>query len=255
MSETVQTENNQPNNGIRKDEDTIIVDTYQPSANSDKNVNAQEVKKEQPIDKPQDGEQPVADEQNTEEQPKVETPELTSTQLPAELQRFQDSYVKNGKLTDADYADLQKMGLPKAVVDDHIKMRQRLAALEGETVAKRVATEEATLLNTVGGKEEFAKVREWAANKLSDAEKKAFNSIVNGSDFAAKQIALDGLISRYKSAQPKEPRLVTGQRASEGVKGYESRSEWLKDMSDPKYKNDPAFRSNVEKRMARSDIY
>ena len=246
MSETVQTEKPQTTSGIIRDGDTVIVDTYQHGKNSDQL--AQET--------PQ-AEQPAQEQPKVEaevEQPKVEQPEITANQLPAELQRFQDSYAKNGKLTEADYADLQKMGLPKAVVDDHIKMRQRLAEMETKSVTERIASEESKLLQTVGGKEEYAKVSAWAATKLSEAEKVAFNKIVNGKDFAAKQIALDGLLARYKSAQPKEPRLINGSRASEGVQGYESKAEWLRDIADAKYKRDPVFRANVEKRLARSNI-
>lgn len=251
MSETVQTEKPQNTNGVTRDGDTVIVDTYQHGQNSDK-LASEAPQAEQPTQEQAKVE--VQEEQPKVEQQKVEQQELTANQLPAELQRFQDSYAKNGKLTEADYADLQKMGLPKAVVDDHIKMRQRLAEMETKSVTERVANEEAKLLQTVGGKEEYAKVSAWAATKLSEAERTAFNSIVNGKDFAAKQIALDGLLARYKSAQPKEPRLINGSRASDGVQGYESKAEWLRDIADAKYKKDPVFRANVEKRLARSNI-
>ena len=53
------------------------------------------------------------------------------------------------------------------------------------------------------------------------------------------------------SSEPK--RVVTGNRPV-GIRPYRSRHEMIEDMSNPKYAQDPAFRSDVEHRLLASNF-
>ena len=65
---------------------------------------------------------------------------------------------------------------------------------------------------------------------------------------------IKGMVARYQS-NTKEPNLTTGENAtaSTGIR-YESMAQVKADMSNPKYEKDPAFRKEVEEKLARSTI-
>ena len=45
---------------------------------------------------------------------------------------------------------------------------------------------------------------------------------------------------------------MTGKKAAPSVQGYRSNAELARDIADPRYHSDPAFRADVESRLARS---
>lgn len=225
---------------VRTEDDTIIAESSIDEVNSDKVVKNDEPKKAEA--------QKV--EEKKEETTKQNDPKYGD--LPQELHRFQDSYAKNGKLTDEDYSELQKMGIPKSVADDHVKMRQRLHELEVSQRTKQAQEDDNAVIGTIGGIEEFNSLKGWATEKLSDDEKTAFNKIMNSGDLAARKLAMSGLHARFRSENPKEPRLVSGSRASSGETGYASEKDWLNEMRDYRYKTSPAFRAKVDKKLAAS---
>ena len=65
---------------------------------------------------------------------------------------------------------------------------------------------------------------------------------------------IKGMAARYR-AETTEPNLTVGETgtATSGLK-YESMAQVKADMSNPKYANDPAFRKQVEDKLARSTI-
>ena len=46
--------------------------------------------------------------------------------------------------------------------------------------------------------------------------------------------------------------MVTGRKSAPSVQGYRSNAELARDISDPRYSTDPAFRADVEARLAKS---
>jgi hypothetical protein len=107
----------------------------------------------------------------------------------------------------------------------------------------------------VGGEEAYTKMVQWASQNLSDAEKRAFNEVLETGDLAKVQLAVEALHSRYMKANPSAPNLLSGQPPTSSVAGYASRAEMIRDMQDPRYEKDPAFRKLVEQRVAVSNIF
>jgi hypothetical protein len=63
------------------------------------------------------------------------------------------------------------------------------------------------------------------------------------------------LKARYEAKRGVEPqRTLEGRKSNAGTDRYESVAELQEDMRNPKYAKDPAFRSRVEQKLARSDI-
>jgi hypothetical protein len=128
-------------------------------------------------------------------------------------------------------------------VDAYIKGQQALITqYQGE------------VFNVVGGKDGYTSVVQWAAKNLSPEEIDAFNTTVNSGNLEQAKMAVKGLQARFSSSEGNEPALLTGSAGpSDGV--FRSTSELVEAMSNPKYKSDPAYRSDVEKKLARSSIF
>jgi len=152
-------------------------------------------------------------------------------------------YFDNDGLSDATYDKLEAGGIPREIVDQYI--------------AGQKASGEATrteLLETVGGEEQYSEMTNWAADAFSDGEIDAFNDAINQGNSNMARMAIAGLKARYEAANGSEPsRTISGAEPKDGS-AYRSVAELMEDMSNPKYHNDDAFRSDVERKLARSDI-
>ena len=152
-------------------------------------------------------------------------------------------YFDNDGLSDATYDKLEAGGIPREIVDQYI--------------AGQKASGEATrteLLETVGGEEQYSEMTNWAADAFSDGEIDAFNDAINQGNSNMARMAIAGLKARYEAANGSEPsRTISGAEPRDGS-AYRSVAELMEDMSNPKYHNDDAFRSDVERKLARSDI-
>lgn len=153
-------------------------------------------------------------------------------------------YAENGELSDKAYDNLEKAGIPRNIVNSYI-----------EAQAAQVEVAQAKVYEIVGGQESYSGMVAWAGENLSEAEIDAYNTAVNSGQMASVELAVNGLKARYTASEGAEPsRQVQG-----GVPGnvggtYRSMAELMTDMNSPAYKNDPAFRADVEKRLGNSNI-
>lgn len=145
----------------------------------------------------------------------------------------------NGSLSEETYTSLADKGIPKEMVDAYIAGQQAIAE---QTAGK--------LMAVAGGEQGYQEMIAWASENLSQAEQDAFNSSL-GNDAQA-EFAIQGLYARFKSQQA--PSLVKGQSNPTSTSGYASKQEMSLDMSNPRYKTDPAFRANVARKIAKSNF-
>lgn len=154
-------------------------------------------------------------------------------------------YWEKGELPAEDYEALEKANIPKTLVDQFITGQKAVVEAQRQTV-----------FATVGGESQYNDMLSWAAKNYSPAEVEAFNSAVNGSDMNSVMLAVKGLQARYSATNGIEPsRSVEARPARGDNTRYESVAQLQKDMGDPKYQKDPAFRLKVEQKLARSDIF
>ena len=152
-------------------------------------------------------------------------------------------YWEEGGLRDTDYKALQKQGIPKHMVDQFIAGQQALvSARENDAYA------------IVGGQDAYSEMADWAAENLEPAELKAYNRAVASDDFNTIKVAVKGLKAQWEAAVGYEPRNTVkgGRAAASGGAAYQSWAQVEKDMNDPRYNSDPAYRSQVEQKLARS---
>lgn len=103
-----------------------------------------------------------------------------------------------------------------------------------------------------GGDRQYKEMLGWAAENLTPDEISAYDAVMNGGDYGAMYWAAQGLKARYGSEVGYEGRNYSGTRAPKPEPGFRSQAELARAISDPRYKNDPAYRLDVEEKLARS---
>ena len=187
--------------------------------------------------------------ENTDQEDGDATPEEQANEAAEkaglDLDELSTKYWENGQLDDSDYESLEKAGYPKHIVEQFIKGQEAQAALIEQQV-----------FSSVGGQEEYNAMLGWASDELSPGEVKAFNKAVNSGDIDEINAAVKGLKARYDASVGYEPtRQIKSDGKSASDTMYRSVAELQKDMGDPRYKNDPAFRKDVEAKLGRSNIF
>lgn len=153
-------------------------------------------------------------------------------------------YDSNGELSAASYKSLEDAGIPKDLVNQYIEGQ---AALADATTS--------SIYTSVGGKEAYDAMLSWAQDSLDTSEISTFNEAVTSGHKDQMVLAVKGLQARFQSTGSFEPSAsLEGATTSTQGNSYRSVTELLTDMNDARYRNDPAFRSDVETKLSRSNI-
>ena len=184
-------------------------------------------------------------EQTSEEQ--AETQEAAEEAVEAaglDMDSLSAEYNENGELSDESYEALAAAGIPREMVDAYVAGQEALAdGFRNE------------LLEPVGGQENYDEMVGWAADNLPEAEIDAFNAAIESSDPNQMRMAVENLSNKYTSETGTEPgRMLNGRGGQATGSAYESTADLMKDMGNPEYATNPAFRAKVEAKLARSSI-
>ena len=152
---------------------------------------------------------------------------------------LEGEYQQLGELSTETYEALAEAGIPEAMVDAYIAGQE---ALTQTTVQN--------MYDVAGGEAEYASMIEWARDTLPESDIEAFNNSLINEDTS--RFAIQGLTARYNAE--KGPNLVRGSQSVGRTGGYASKAEMMNDMSNHKYQQDPAYRAEVQRRVALSDF-
>ena len=179
-----------------------------------------------------------------EAEPAQETTQNSQDALSEEnLQVYTQEVAEHGNLTEESYAALEEYGYPRDLVAQYVAGQQAQAA---------VAQQE--LLTPVGGMEGYGKLTEWADKNLSEQEISAYDAVMNSGNHSQMQMNIQGLYARFQQATG-IPSLIQGDTGSTSASsGYRSWSEVTEAMRNPLYQKDPAYRRDVQNRLAASDL-
>jgi len=189
--------------------------------------------------------------------PKYEPPK-EEPQVSAETSLTQEEWKKysvevatTGELSpESKLAIKQKTKLPDFIIDEFMQgQKARLNAAYGEAA------------KVVGGKDQLARVFDWASKNLSKEQQTEVNSALATPSW---EIALLGLKAKYDAfvnnkPTSKEPQANLGKAvpvsaAQSANSPYLSKAEFYKDRSNPLFKTDSRFRQSVEARMLKTDF-
>lgn len=161
-----------------------------------------------------------------------------------------DEFSEQGQLSEDTYKTLEASGLSRNLVDSYIQGQQALQA-----------SGEAELLNEIGGREAYDQISEWASEALSENQLDAYNkALETGTDEQA-SLALDWIKTKYEEANGVSPSsFIQGGTKGSGESAFESRAQVLAAMSErdargkKRYEVDPAYRSEIQRRLAISTM-
>ena len=158
-------------------------------------------------------------------------------------------YDQTGELSDEAIDRLSQMD-QKELIKSYLQYQQQVSSTNQQ--ASLQAEQINAIKQSVGGDAAYAEMTSWAAENLSPSEIDDYNAITNSGNPVAIKFAVEAMSNRFRSAEGYEAPLVTGRKASSGPKPYRSQAELARDIANPMYHSDPAFRADVEDRLARS---
>ena len=187
-----------------------------------------------------------ADETPTDEAAEEEEPVDETVDYMFELNK---EFEEKGQLSEEAIDKLSAMD-----TKDLIASYMKYQAKSSEQARAGLQNQEAinAIKNSVGGDEAYGEMINWAAQNLPPEEINDYNSITNSGNPTAIKFAVESLANRYRNSEGYEAPLVTGRKADSSVKPYRSQAELARDIGNPLYSTDPAFRQDVEDRLARS---
>lgn len=152
---------------------------------------------------------------------------------------------ENRSLSEEHYAKLEKAGYSKEIVDQF--MSGQFAVAEGAQQA---------LLNAGGGAENVEAMFSWAAENLDQKTIDTYNSKFDAGGADA-LMAMENLKAKFEaSGYAPTGQNVSGANAPFGSGDvFRSVAQVTEAMQDPRYKTDPAYRKDVEQKLARSKVF
>jgi hypothetical protein len=162
------------------------------------------------------------------------------------------------------YLELQsKLGQPRNESETSEEGKQEEAPEEvldnqeeQEESSKEVLSEQQAeqLFEMVGGKQAYKSMVNWAGDSLSKEEVKMYDSVMADGNPSAIFFAVQSLYSKYTDSVGKEGQLLTGKGSNQKNDAFRSQAELVQAMSDPRYDKDPAYRSDIMRKLENSDI-
>jgi hypothetical protein len=162
---------------------------------------------------------------------------------PVSFTKFADEYAEAGELTADSFTELEGMGYPKEMVETYIKGMQSSQTANAEEV-----------MATVGGKEGYEELTDWAKASLDVKELELYNNMVSGSTENAK-MAVEWLSSKREAVEGNEPNLIQGKASAAPKDEFRSTAQVVAAMKDPRYGKDTAYTKDVEEKLGRSSVF
>ena len=179
-----------------------------------------------------------------EEQPVESVEENTQPEEVQQLDKYYDEFIEKNELSEKSYEELDALGLPRDLVDGYIAGQKALADNDVSEVE-----------NVVGGKDNYAQLLDWSSKNLSQSEKDAFNNTIDNGSTEQVKMAVQGLMGRAgMTADNPQQNLFEGSVDNTNTDVFGSVAQVTDAMNDPRYQKDPAYRKEVEDKLARSSV-
>lgn len=166
-----------------------------------------------------------------------------------QLAKAYESYTSDKKFDASAFENVSKEDLIKAFFENSEEVPQAAEGTEGPDLTQEQVD---GMMNSVGGKEQYQQIMNWAVQNLPQSDIEAFDAIVDSANPSSIAMAVESMAKRYTEANGKEGNMLQGRSASTGVDSYRSQAEMIRDMNDPRYETDPAYRNDVMVKLANS---
>jgi len=171
-------------------------------------------------------------------------PEDKSEAKPEVVANASKEYAEKGELTAETYTALEAQGMDRAMVDEYITGQKAIVA----------GLEAAAASPFEGDFTKYNAAADWAAEKLTDDEIKAFDIQLTSTNPAIVAQGAKALAAKYAAEADIAPDVTIHGDGStnQGGTSFKSSAEMQAAMSDPRYKNDESYRQEVAAKIGRS---
>tara|TARA_A100001234_G_C12634306_1_gene389511 strand:- start:1406 stop:2269 length:864 start_codon:yes stop_codon:yes gene_type:complete len=184
----------------------------------------------------------------TEEEAEEESPEEHSEVYQA-LESASQEYEEGGELSPDTLEKLAQLD-SKELVEQWVEY---VNSSKGDPEPGAMPQEDVDrIMGSVGGTESYQQMIAWAGEALAPDEIAAYDAVVTSGDPNSVYWAVQGLRSKYVESNGFEGTQISGNRAARPEPGFRSQAELARAISDPRYRDDPAYRMDVEQKLARS---
>jgi hypothetical protein len=172
-----------------------------------------------------------------------------------EQQQLQDELI-GGKFKSPDellraYQELEKKLGSRSQAEEGASEETEEQEMEPVVLSQE---EESTIMDSIGGQDNFQAVQSWARENLEASELEAYNREVNSGDYYRARNALQSLYFAFQENSGYEPDLIGGKLSGNSSDVFRSSQEVMAAMNDPRYLQDSAYTQDVQDKLLRSDV-
>jgi len=165
------------------------------------------------------------------------------------LKEASDEYYSNDNALKPETLQKLKEMPSEELIDAYMEMQKNNPVAQAQPLSADAAK---TIVDSVGGQDAYNDTLAWAADNLKPEEVAAYDNVVNSGNKDAIFFAVQALNQRYKDSTGFEGQQISGRAPKSTVKGFRSNAELANAISDPRYRNDPAYRYDIEQKLAAS---
>lgn len=149
-------------------------------------------------------------------------------------------YERTGDLSEETIKALENAGYPIEVVESFIEGRKAVEAKFTHAI-----------YDSVGGEKEYQKIITWASNNLQKKSIDSFNRAIDNNNFDAIVLMLEGMKSKMVAKMGTAKKSIHGSAKphQSQPKGFTSKADIIKAMSDPRYGREAKYTQEVEQMM------
>ena len=165
------------------------------------------------------------------------------------LREASDEYFANENALKPETLQKLKEMPSEDLIDAYMEMQKTNPVAQAQPLSDDAAK---AIVDSVGGQDAYNDTLAWAADNLKPEEVAAYDNVVNTGNKDAIFFAVQALNQRYKDSTGFEGQQISGRAPKSTVKGFRSNAELANAISDPRYRNDPAYRYDIEQKLAAS---
>lgn len=149
-------------------------------------------------------------------------------------------YETKGSLSEETIEALNKAGYPPEVIE---------AFIEGRVAMEERFTQ--AIYESVGGEKEYRSIVNWASQNLTKKSIDAFNRAIDNNNINAITLMLEGMKAKMVAKMGTAKKSIHGGASAPNgsPRGYNSKADVIKAMSDPRYGRDAGYTRMVEQQM------
>ena len=165
------------------------------------------------------------------------------------LKEASDEYYSNDNELKPETIQKLKEMPSEELIEAYLELQKNNPVAKAQPLSDDAAK---TIVDSVGGQDAYNDTLAWAADNLKPEEVAAYDNVVNSGNKDAIFFAVQALNQRYKDSTGFEGQHISGRAPKSTVKGFRSNAELANAISDPRYRNDPAYRYDIEQKLAAS---